>query len=222
MFGRNPYRSTLRLLHLSAVWLLILIIPSDGRAQLESTMPLAVGNSWSYTSGADDLTITVAGPATVLGRATYRLVFDRGQAETYDEFLSWNSQGQLLLHARQASGAEPTVFEPPLVWFSPGSRQGVGGTVDLYADIGGRTEPAESFYYVAYMGDEIVDTPAGRFEVTHVDELNTEAEARWYTAGIGLVQLIYPEGTGIYVLVSQNMAVAVEESTWSHVKALYR
>ena len=61
MFGRNLFRLTAHISPLTAIWLMIMFIPTTGRAQLESTMPLAVGNSWSYTGAGQNLTLTVAG-----------------------------------------------------------------------------------------------------------------------------------------------------------------
>ncbi len=223
MFGRNPFRITAHISPLTAIWLMIMFIPTTGRAQLESTMPLAVGNSWSYTGTGQNLTLTVAGTATVLGRSTYRLVFRLDQAEACEEYLSWNGQGQLLLHARKEALMPPVVYDPPLVWFTPGAQTGVGGPVRLYADFEKNSLAEESVYYVAFMGDEIIEVPAGTYSTTHVDELNSTGEERWYTAGVGLVQLAFPHGgPTTFVLNSHNLAVAIESSSWSRVKTLYR
>ena len=65
-----------------------------------------------------------------------------------------------------------------------------------------------STYYVAFMGDEIIEVPAGAFTTTHVDELASAGEARWYTPDIGMAQLNYLHGgAATYRLVSHNMAV---------------
>lgn len=223
MYGRNPSRIPTYLIHLIAIWLMILFIPSMGRAQLESTMPLEVGNSWTYASAADNLTITVTGTMNVLGRPAYRLVYDRGSQSLYEEYLSWNHQGQLLLHGRQGGTAPPVVFDPPLVWFTPGIEEGLGGTVNVYADLEGTTTPVVSTYYVAFMGEEVVAVPAGAYATTHVDELASSGEARWYTPDIGMAQLNYLHGgTATYRLVSHNMAVGVQKTSWSNLKAAYR
>ncbi len=223
MHGRNPSRIPTILYPLISVWLLILFFPTLGHAQLESTMPLDVGNSWTYASDHTDLTITVTGAVTVLGRSAYRLVYDRGLSQIYQEYLSWNDQGQLLLHGRQGGLTPPVVFEPPLVWYTPGAEEGLGGTVNVYADLAGTTTPVEATYYVAFMGNEIVEAPAGTFDTAHVDELGSAGEARWYTPDIGMAQLRYLHGGSVtYQLVSHNMTVAIEETSWSHLKATFR
>ncbi len=215
-----------RLPSLVAVLLLTFIIPSVSQAQVESYMPLEVGNSWLYVNEAGgDLRITVVETFEVLGQTTHHLEFDTsGGAIFYNEYLSWNDQGQLLLHARKGpSTADPVVFDPPIVWFTPGSTEDHTGQVEVYADFEGNEFLYEGDYFSSYIGEEDLETPAGNFSTHHVEELNFQGDARWYSENTGLVQVKYLNGgTGTFQLVSTNQPVAVESSSWSGLKALYR
>ncbi len=69
----------------------------------------------------------------------------------------------------------------------------------------------------------LITVPAGAYTTTHVDELASAGEARWYTPDIGMAQLNYLHGgAATYRLVSHNMAVGIEKTSWSNLKAAYR
>ncbi|MBT3316361.1 hypothetical protein HN388_00100 [bacterium] len=206
--------------------LAVIFMSMTNQAQAEPAMPLEVGNSWSYeTDTGNSLTITIAETFTVMGRMTYHLEYDTGSGYIfYNEYLSWNELGQLQLHARKGHPTQdPVVFDPPMVWFAPENLGDIAGHVSVYADFEGNNLLHEADYLSHFVGEETVNTPAGNFNAFHVEELNFAGDARWYAEGIGMVQLTYLNGgPDIYRLVSSNINVANENTSWSRMKALYR
>lgn len=140
-------------------------------------LPLAVGNTWTYTCGTVNITDTVTQSVTANGTQTYALVlqFPPGGSQTF--LLANDSAGNTTLYGYLVNGQVQAVT--PTLYISVTAVP--GQHFDYPTQDGGTTA---RFYF----GMEPTNpTPLGVFEVAAYNE-NAQKKIYGYTRGIGLAE----------------------------------
>ena len=155
--------------------------PADFVARVDNPwLPLAVGASWTYTDGLDDVAVAVTAGPTVEGVATVSVVTAGRDGETVDHYAQ-DARGNVWWFGREgewragAAGAEAGL--------AMAAHPRVGDGYRL-ADVPGRALLCEVLDV-----DESEVVPAGRFDdlVEVRTDLDGEVTRRYYAAGTGLV-----------------------------------
>jgi len=213
-------RAVLPSLVLAAFWLMPCL---TNLAMAEDYLPLDTGRQWYYRDDAgNEITLTVVGTQIIADRETVILQFQEINKRRYNTYLSWDSHGRLLLHARESIPGQVVVFEPPLVYFAPKESGDVTGTTVMYDNFrcSGCGTPGTN--YLVQLGRENVSVPAADYTTLHVFESNFINDDRWYARDVGLVRFQYPYTTTTFELMTWEDTVVPRTGTWGELKVLYR
>ncbi len=192
--------------------------------------PLETGRQWIYQDEAGTvLTVTVAGTRLLRGRIATVLeheVASRRDVLRYEMYCSRDDEGDLLLHGhRRLDTGETVLYDPPLLYVDLPLAAGKSwaGTTTQYDDLEGSGAGLPVRYAFTVRGVEEVDLPAGREPAFRLGLQSSPALDRWYSEGVGIVQLqpLIPLGR-TFRLVSTSGSLLAEEHSWGQVKQLYR
>ena len=226
--ARRSPRAPRALLLTTSLALCFLSFPAAGRAA--DPCPLDGGRQWVYEDAAGTaLTVTVAGTRSLRGRTATILrheVASRRDDIVYELYCSLDGEGNLLLHGhwRRDTG-EAALFDPPLLYVDvplvPGKSW--GGSSTQYADLEGSGPGLPIQYAYAVKEVEEVALPGGTFTAYRLGLAGSAMLDRWYSEGIGAVQLqpLVPLGR-TFKLVEGSGPALVENRSWGHLKQTYR
>jgi hypothetical protein len=144
----------------------------------------------------------------------------------YEMYCSRDDEGDLLLHGhRRLDTGETVLYDPPLLYVDLPLAAGKswGATTTQYDDLEGSGPGLPVSYAFTVRGVEEIDLPAGRESAYRMGLQRSPALDRWYSEGVGIVQLqpLIPLGR-TFRLVSTSGSLLAEEHSWGQVKQLYR
>ena len=234
---------------MKGIGILVAVLLWVGLAAADNYFPLQIGSTWNYVGAQGGVAkARVVGTQAILGVDTVVREWVRYSAtasESLANYWSMNSEGDVFLHGftRYSDGLQ-LVYDPPVLFLdaplSTGKTWQTTGVV--YTDFAGATPSGDTLtvgYEVSSEGDRTV--PAGAwfgyavrevlFSVRHESDLVTAAGSSsplgndsvfedWFVDGVGEIEIQTNE---VFKLESRSLPpTAIEEISWTSIKALYR
>ena len=208
----------------------------------ENYLPLQIGNRWEYTSSEGDETKEVTGTIELWGEEVFVIEYPESVHNLgLDQYWTTNVEGDVFVWGWWREDDQwGSLFEPAIPWVDAPLYLGKtwSHTFDTYV-LPDTTYAGQNEIHLRVYWEGVLSVPAGDFysygigqDVPHgagfpedrcisgevAVDLPREEPTDWYGDGVGEIQY---RTSDIYQLVSFDQPVAIAQTSWGAVKALY-